>query len=1007
MQFLKFCRVGVAAFALAGLATSSASAQYFGQNKVQYRSFDFQIIKTEHFDLYYYPEEEAAARDAARMAERWYDRFSAVLEHDLSSRQPVILYASHPHFEQTNVIEGALGEGTGGVTESLKRRIVMPVGAGPAATDHVLGHEIVHAFQYDILGPQMSLPLWFIEGMAEYLSLGSVDSHTAIWLRDAAIAEKLPEVDELSHPRYFPYRFGHAFWAYVGGRWGDGAVSQILHAAANRRGGNAGGLDPISLIESVLGLDDTQLTQEWHAAILTGMVRPLGTRRTDAGRRIIEPGDENELSIGPVLNRDGSRIAFLSSRDRLSIDLFVADATTGRVERKIISTAANPHFDSLQFISSAGTWNPSGSKLAVAAVREGRPVIAIVDANTGDRDREYALPDVDEAFNPAWSPDGRSIAFSGLSGGWSDLYLLDPSNGGIRRLTRDAFADFQPAWSPDGRRLVFSTDRFSSNLDTLQFGEYELGIVEVVSGQPSRLVAFEGARHISPQWSRDGWIYFIANPDGVPDVYRMSAQAGTASRITRLMTGVTGITATSPALTLAADGNRLAAVVYRNSTYEIQAIEGAQLAGAEAAPARATLAAARLAPTDRGEGTVDRILSTPGPGPVAAEAEPYRPRLSLDAIGQEFGVSTGHSLSGYVGGGIALTFSDMLGDHAITSVVQVNGTFEDIGGQVGYLNRRNRWNWGTFLEQIPYTTGGVFGSVQNINGQNVLVEREVRDRQIDRRVLAIAAYPFSRARRFEVGGSVRHLTFTRDIDTRVFSISTGRELEAESDRIPLGDPLTLGQLSTAFVQDTTAFGPTGPILGHRSRFAVSPAWGDLQFTSLVADVRHYVMPVRPFTIAGRFLHISRLGRDGESLRLSPLYLGYPNLVRGYDIGSFDFDECGITSFAGCDVVNQMIGSRLLLAGVELRAPIVGLFTRNLDYGPIPAEWIAFYDTGVAWDSRTRPSGFSGGTRPWVRSFGTGARVNVLGYLILELVAVRALDRPQDDWRFVFGIRPGY
>ena len=103
----------------------------------------------------------------------------------------------------------------------------------------------------------------------------------------------------------------------------------------------------------------------------------------------------------------------------------------------------------------------------------------------------------------------------------------------------------------------------------------------------------------------------------------------------------------------------------------------------------------------------------------------------------------------------------------------------------------------------------------------------------------------------------------------------------------------------------------------------------------------------------------------------------------------------------------MIGSRLLLAGVELRAPIVGLFTRNLDYGPIPAEWIAFYDTGVAWDSRTRPSGFSGGTRPWVRSFGTGARVNVLGYLILELVAVRALDRPQDDWRFVFGIRPGY
>ena len=158
----------VTAFALSILCGGSlpASAQYFGQNKVQYRTFDFKVLKTDRFDIYYYPEEEAAARDVARMAERWYARLSRVLGHQLSSRQPLILYASHPHFEQTNVIEGQLGEGTGGVTESLKRRIVMPVGGGPAETDHVLGHELVHAFQYDILGNNLNLPLWFIECMA-------------------------------------------------------------------------------------------------------------------------------------------------------------------------------------------------------------------------------------------------------------------------------------------------------------------------------------------------------------------------------------------------------------------------------------------------------------------------------------------------------------------------------------------------------------------------------------------------------------------------------------------------------------------------------------------------------------------------------------------------------------------------------------------------------------------------------------------------------------------------
>src|SRR3989337_1362800 len=94
----------------------SAQGDYFGQNKVQYRDFDFKVLKTEHFDIYYYPEEEAAVRMAARMAERWYGRISKLLNHELRGRQPLILYASGPHFRQTNTIQGGIGEGTGGVT---------------------------------------------------------------------------------------------------------------------------------------------------------------------------------------------------------------------------------------------------------------------------------------------------------------------------------------------------------------------------------------------------------------------------------------------------------------------------------------------------------------------------------------------------------------------------------------------------------------------------------------------------------------------------------------------------------------------------------------------------------------------------------------------------------------------------------------------------------------------------------------------------------------------------
>src|SRR5688572_6246786 len=153
-----FLRTAACLVALTVAAPAGALAQggYFGQNKVQYRKFDFKVLKTDHFDVYYYPEEETGARIAARMAERWYGRISKLLTHELRGRQPLILYAANPHFWQTNTIEGTLGEGTGGVTEAYKRRIILPLAGPLEATDHVIGHELIHAFQYDITGTNVN-----------------------------------------------------------------------------------------------------------------------------------------------------------------------------------------------------------------------------------------------------------------------------------------------------------------------------------------------------------------------------------------------------------------------------------------------------------------------------------------------------------------------------------------------------------------------------------------------------------------------------------------------------------------------------------------------------------------------------------------------------------------------------------------------------------------------------------------------------------------------------------
>src|SRR2546428_11327249 len=259
----------VAALALAGAA--SLPAQYFGQNKVQYRTFDFKVIQTEHFEVYFYERERAAALDAARMAERGYARLSRVLHHEFQGRKSIILYASHSDFQQTNAISGDIGEGTGGVTELFKHRMVLPFTGSYAELEHVIGHEMVHQFQYDVFsrgrigaGVQTLInvnpPLWFMEGMAEYLSLGPIDNHTAMWLRDASLEGHLPPIEQLTYdPRIFPYYFGHAPWASIGERWGDEVIGEILQSST------ASGVE--GAFKRALGLSLDDLSSEWRDTV--------------------------------------------------------------------------------------------------------------------------------------------------------------------------------------------------------------------------------------------------------------------------------------------------------------------------------------------------------------------------------------------------------------------------------------------------------------------------------------------------------------------------------------------------------------------------------------------------------------------------------------------------------------------------------------------------------------------------------------------------------------------
>jgi hypothetical protein len=994
-----------------------AQAQYFGRNKVQYRSFDFEILRTEHFDLYYYAEEAEASAIIARMAERWYDRLSRFFTHELRGRQVLILYAAPSHFRQTNAIEGLIGEGTGGVTEAIKRRVVLPVSGSLADTDHVLGHELVHAFQFDITGDDsrdaavlapeiLSYPLWFVEGMAEYLSLGPVDGQTAMWLRDAALGERLPHLKDLDRAEYFPYRWGHAFWAYVGAKYGDRAVASLIRSAANPRYDLPG-------LTRQLGTDPDTFTEEWHAAIVASTHAALGERPSlvsDARRLVDREAGGGRFNVGPSISPDGRYVVFFSERDRFSIDLYVADTESGQIVRRLSRSASDPHFDSLQFLNSTGGWRADGNTFVVAADRGGGPVLAFLEPLSGAITRELKLAGLDDALNPIFTPDGRAVVFSGNKGGLIDLYRIELETGDLVQLTSDPFADLEPAVTPDGHAIVFVTERFSMNLDTLEPGPLRLARLDLETREVVPIAGFLQGKHLSPQVSADGrTLVFIAAPDGISNLFRMPIEGGPIEQISWFPTGVAGITAGSPALGFAAAAGRMAFSVFEGDGHAIYVLDEPDVV-AYVAP-EATSAAALLPGRTIAEGDVlgllrnlERGLPTVAAAAAAPPAQPYKRKLSLDFFSQPTITAGVNEFGAFIGGGVSAYFSDMLGDRLLALSVQAAGSFADIGGQIAYLNRIHRWNWGAVVEQLPYRVGYLeFGELPGSGNPTVT---EVIIRQTSRGGSLVTAYPFSQSTRLEFSGGGRALSFTRENRIRVFSAETGDFIERRDTRDDLYEPLYLAEASAAIVRDTSFYGATGPIYGERYRLELLQSLGTLTYNTVLADWRKYVMPVRPVTVAVRGVHIGRYGRDAEHERLLGFELGYPELVHGYSIGSIATNECAGLARAECLAVDSLVGSRLLVANVEVRAPLFGLFRGDISYGPVPIEVAAFFDAGVAWTRATRPS-FAGGTRDWVRSVGAAARFNAFGLLILEVAGSKPLDRLDRSWRWQVGIRQGF
>jgi hypothetical protein len=488
-------------------------------------------------------------------------------------------------------------------------------------------------------------------------------------------------------------------------------------------------------------------------------------------------------------------------------------------------------------------------------------------------------------------------------------------------------------------------------------------------------------------------------------VFRIDLRSRQLRQVTDVDGGVSGISATSPALAVASRQGNIAFSVYEDGRYGIRFLHDCDRCEVVDDSVAEDAAVGEPPATDTPAPKLLRLAdlladaSTGLPSSSGFATKEYNDRLRLEAVSQPFvGASTGNAFGGPIRASFGATFGDLLRDRQLQTMFRVGMDADDFAAQASYSNRTGRWIWGV---TAGFTPARFYGARRAIaRDEDVTTRSTTSLRYLHEWGGMAARYHLDRSRRIEVGAGIRRTGFEWQTITRV--IDPERNVVSRTlDEASAGRSIYLAETNVAFVHDTAIGGPTGPILGQRLRFEVEPALGALAFADVRLDARRYFMPFRPVTIAARVQHIGRYGANAADARLTPLVVGLQTLVRGYDLSTFAADECGRAANE-CSVIDELTGGRLGLLNLELRAPLRGLFTGDLEYGGVPIELIAFGDAGFLWTRHA--SGIL--ERDRFRSIGAGGRANI-GGIVLELTAARPFDRVGTGWTVSFLLRPGW
>jgi dipeptidyl aminopeptidase/acylaminoacyl peptidase len=950
-----------------------AAAQYhfyYGRNKIQYDDFDWHVLRTDHFDIYYYPEMQELAETGAHFAETAYEELENRFDFSLGHRVPLIFYSSNLHFKQTNITPGFIPDGVGGFFEFLKGRVVIPANGNLHRFRRVIRHELVHVFTYSKLTRvmrdhrrplDMVPPLWFTEGLAEYWS-GEPDYQHEMILRDAVASNYFVPLDDLSRifGTYLMYKEGEAVCRFIAEEYGEEKLLRLLEEFWR---------DPdfAKVMEVVLREDYHEISEQWTAWVHEQYLPKLDEALPPT--LVSEAVTARGVSGKPTFFRhaDGRReIAFVGARagtmNLFAVEIDAEGEPIGE-PRVLIEGERSARFEAFHFFESRMDISADG-KLAFVTKSGEADVVHVYDLAADEMGPTYRFPGLIAVYSPSWSPDGSKLAFSSIDmSGFADLYTYDPAADALRKLTNDPYDDRDPAWSPDGETLAFSSDR----TDFGEEGAYNLFTLDLDSGAV-HYVTYGDHVDLSPAWSPDGdalvfisarrgddgkysgqdlWVADMRRKPGEPVEAPLADAAATtvAPPPARSLTQLTSFTAAAFDPIWTAD-DRLLFATLEDSRFTIRQASADSLLQA---PRRETIV-----------GLVDRTPDDVEPWAYGRltvrdeeRREPYRKSYTLDVA--QGAVSTNPVWG--TNGGAVLAFSDLLGnDQIFVSAYSTNvpgrSFIDGLNASVTRIHLGRRANYGYGIYRYS-------GRRYDLTDPDAANEYPVFFEQIVG-VTGLVSYPISKFQRVDVQTSFnydRKEVFVRDIDREAFLLSN----------------------AIGLTHDNALYDYNGPVDGWKANltaaYTTDVRFSNVSYYTLTADVRHYLRIIPGVTFASWGLARTNVGREARLALLG---------------GSWDLR--GFPLF-------RVRGQNMWFTSHELRFP---LLERPSAYIPLLAPFgivnlrgAFFADAAHVWNDRydlRQPQLYAGTD---LGALGAGLRMNLFGGFVL---------RYDIGWRFTDGLQ---